>query len=53
MSRNRNEIGKYINGTEAIDNGKDENKNGRERNITIFPFPIILYDRAKQPEILK
>jgi hypothetical protein len=53
LSQQRDEIGKDINGAEDIDDGQDENSNGAERNITIFPFPIIFYQRAEEPEILK
>jgi hypothetical protein len=53
LPQQRDEIGKDINGAEDIDDGQNENSNGAERNIPIFPFPIIFYQRDEKPDILK
>jgi hypothetical protein len=53
LSQQRDEIGKDVNGAENIDDGQNKDGNGSERNIAIFPFPVIFYQCAQKLEILK
>jgi len=43
LPQKRDKIGKDVNGAEDIDDGQNKDSNGSERNIAIFPFPVIFY----------